>query len=45
MTNIGCRFIVFDFLAINLSVADFAAPEISLLTISNGLTENPLLVL
>ena len=36
MTNIGCRFVVADFLATDLSVADFAATEIPLLTISNG---------
>ena len=35
-TNIKCRFVVANFLATDLSVADFAATEIPLLTISNG---------
>jgi hypothetical protein len=50
-TNIKCKFVIADFLATDLSVADFAATEIPLLPISNGFsvanlaTENPLLVL
>jgi len=35
-TNIRYRFIITNFLAMDLSVADFAATEIPLLTISNG---------
>jgi hypothetical protein len=34
--NIGCRFVVADFLATDLFVADLAATEILMLTISNG---------
>jgi len=34
--NIGCRFVVVDFLATDLSVADFAATKIPLLTSNNG---------
>ena len=36
MTNINCRFVIVDFLATDLFVADFAATKIPLLTISNG---------
>jgi hypothetical protein len=36
MTNIKCRFVIVDFLATDLFVADFAATKIPLLTISNG---------
>jgi len=34
--NIGCRFVVADFLTTDLSVADLAATKILMLTISNG---------
>jgi len=38
MTKIRCKFIVADFLATDLSVADLTATKNSLLTISNGLS-------
>jgi hypothetical protein len=36
MINIRCKFVVTNFLAIDLSVVDFTATKIPMLTISNG---------
>jgi hypothetical protein len=36
MTKIGCKSVVADFLATDLSIVDFTATENPLLTISNG---------
>jgi hypothetical protein len=36
MINIRCKFVVADFLAMNLFITDFTATKIPMLTISNG---------